>query len=83
VSRLHGNLLDRNRPLWETYVIEGLPGGRFAIYSKMHHALIDGVSGARMAAKSLSTTAAEHKPPMWAFDLLHHGASRAKAHRRA
>ncbi len=79
VSRLHGNLLDRNRPLWETYVIEGLPGGRFAIYTKMHHALIDGVSGARMMAKSLSTTAAEHKPPMWAQDLLHHGAPRAKA----
>ena len=78
VSRLHGNLLDRNRPLWETYVIEGLPGGRFAIYTKMHHALIDGVSGARMMAKSLSLTAAEHKPPMWAQDLLHHGTPRAK-----
>ena len=78
VSRLHGNLLDRNRPLWETYVIEGLPGGRFAIYTKMHHALIDGVSGARMMAKSLSLTASEHKPPMWAQDLLHHGTPRAK-----
>ena len=44
----------------------------------MHHALIDGVSGARMMAKSLSLTAAEHKPPMWAQDLLHHGTPRAK-----
>jgi len=66
VSRLHGNLMDRNRPLWEAYVIEGLPGGRFATYIKIHHALVDGVSGARLMAQSLSSTAEESKPPLWA-----------------
>ncbi len=79
VSRLHGNLLDRNRPLWEIYVIEGLPGGRFAVYAKIHHALIDGVSSARMMAKSLSLTASEHKPPVWAQNLLSQSAPRTKA----
>ena len=69
VSRVHGNLMDRNRPLWECYVIEGLPGGRFATYIKMHHALIDGVSGAKMTAQAMSTTSAEHKPPLWAQTL--------------
>ena len=43
VSRLHGTLLDRNRPLWETHLIEGLPDRQFAVYSKFHHAAIDGV----------------------------------------
>jgi diacylglycerol O-acyltransferase len=48
VARLHMILLDRTRPLWQYYVIEGLEGGGFAIYIKMHHAGIDG--GAGMAA---------------------------------
>lgn len=65
VSRLHGNLLDRNRPLWEAYVIEGLPEGRFATYIKIHHALVDGVTGARMMASGLSRSATEQKPPLW------------------
>ena len=70
VSRLHGTLMDRNRPLWEAYMIEGLPGGRFATYVKVHHALIDGVSGARMMAQSLSRSPSEMKPPQWAQHLL-------------
>ncbi|OPE45308.1 diacylglycerol O-acyltransferase, partial [Mycobacterium intermedium] len=42
VSRLHSNALDLRRPPWEMHFIEGLEDGRFAIYVKMHHALVDG-----------------------------------------
>jgi diacylglycerol O-acyltransferase len=55
VSRLHSNALDLGRPPWEMHFIEGLEDGRFAIYLKMHHALIDGYSGQKMLARSLST----------------------------
>jgi WS/DGAT/MGAT family acyltransferase len=44
-ARLHARHLDRRRPLWEVYLIHGLSGGRVAIYTKVHHAAIDGVSG--------------------------------------
>jgi WS/DGAT/MGAT family acyltransferase len=55
-ARLHARALDLDRPLWEFYVIEGLdnvegvPPGSFALVSKVHHAAIDGVSGAEMTA---------------------------------
>jgi diacylglycerol O-acyltransferase len=44
-ARLHARPLDRRRPLWELYLIHGLQGGQKAIYTKVHHAAIDGVSG--------------------------------------
>ena len=48
VTRAHERPLDRSRPLWETHVIEGLPGDRFALYCKVHHSLVDGVGAMRM-----------------------------------
>jgi diacylglycerol O-acyltransferase / wax synthase len=53
-SRLHTSLLDRHRPLWELYVVEGLDDGRFAMYSKMHHALVDGISAMKLMQRTLS-----------------------------
>lgn len=55
VSRLHGTLLDRSRPLWEVHLIEGLQDDQFAIYSKMHHATIDGIGAARLTEGICST----------------------------
>ena len=48
-GRLHSSLLDRSRPLWETYVFEGLESGQAAIYCKVHHAAIDGQGGVALA----------------------------------
>lgn len=48
VARIFGRPLDRSRPLWEIYLIHGLPAGRVAVLSKIHHAVIDGMSGAEI-----------------------------------
>src|ERR671930_2176245 len=66
-SRLHGSLLDRHRPLWEFHVIEGLERNRFATYTKIHHALLDGVSALRLMQSALSLDPDERDmPPPWA-----------------
>ena len=69
VSRLHGTLLDRTRPLWEYSLIEGINTGQFALYAKMHHAQVDGTAGMRLLQASLSEDPDERNVPfMWAKD---------------
>ncbi|MDT5067091.1 MAG: diacylglycerol O-acyltransferase / wax synthase [Mycobacterium sp.] len=61
VSRLHGTLLDRHRPLWEASIVEGLHDGRFAVYTKTHHALLDGVSAQRLMIRTLTPDPNDHE----------------------
>ncbi|MDP3967047.1 MAG: wax ester/triacylglycerol synthase family O-acyltransferase [Nocardioides sp.] len=66
-SRLHGTRLARERPLWEAHIIEGLADGRIAMYTKIHHSLVDGISAMRMLQSVLSTDPDERDmPPPWA-----------------
>jgi WS/DGAT/MGAT family acyltransferase len=55
-ARLHSRPLDRTRPLWEAYLIHGLADGKKALYLKIHHAAIDGVSGGDLYATLLDTS---------------------------
>ena len=72
VAHLHSQLLDRQRSLWQAYIIEGLPGGRFATYVKIHHALVDGVTGAKMMEQNLAHSPGEQKAPLWAYAFEKH-----------
>ncbi|MGH9139464.1 MAG: WS/DGAT/MGAT family O-acyltransferase [Acidimicrobiales bacterium] len=68
VSQLHGSLLDRNRPLWEGHLIEGLDDGRFAVYTKIHHAMVDGVAAMQILQDALTDDPdARDVPPPWAM----------------
>jgi diacylglycerol O-acyltransferase len=64
-ARLHSMLLDRSRPLWEFYVIEGLADGRIGFYGKVHHAAVDGQAGVAMATSMFDFTPEPRavKPP--------------------
>src|SRR5262249_52703921 len=56
ISHLHALPLDRSRPLWQLWVIEGLESGQVALYIKVHHCTIDGVSGVEMTSTVLDRT---------------------------
>ena len=56
VGRLHSSLLDRSRPLWEFYVIEGMADGRLGFYSKVHHAAVDGQAAVALANSIFDVT---------------------------
>lgn len=66
-SRWHSILLDRHRPLWEIHLVEGMQDGRFAMFSKIHHALMDGVSALRHLQSTLTPDPYDLEcPPQWA-----------------
>jgi len=65
VSRLHGYPVDFHRPPWEAHLIEGLEGGRFALYVKVHHALVDGFSAMRILSSTLSRDPDDRNHPLF------------------
>jgi WS/DGAT/MGAT family acyltransferase len=66
IARTHARPLDRSRPLWELWFVDGLSGGRVALYAKVHMAAIDGVTGAEVMTALLDAdrTAAVHVQPV-------------------
>jgi len=65
VARLHSTLIDRSRPMWEFFIIDGLKSGQVALYTKVHHAGIDGQAGVEVgkAIFDLEATGRVVKPP--------------------
>jgi WS/DGAT/MGAT family acyltransferase len=65
VAQLHAIPLERDRPLWELHLVDGLADGRVAVYAKIHHAMADGVAALRMLQRTLTTdaTATEVRVP--------------------
>lgn len=69
VSRLHTSVLDRHRPMWEAYLIEGLADGRVALYWRSSHALMDGVGAMRLLTNAFTTDPDRRgMVPPWAHD---------------
>jgi len=66
VARIFARPLDRSRPLWELYLIHGLPDGRVGVMTKIHHAVIDGMSGAEIqgALLDISPEGRDAPPPL-------------------
>ncbi|WP_150911959.1 WS/DGAT/MGAT family O-acyltransferase [Marinobacter halotolerans] len=68
VSTEHSHLMDRERPLWEFHLIEGLQDRQFAVYTKVHHSLVDGVSAMRLFQRMLSDDPEQRDmPPIWSL----------------
>ena len=66
IARLHATRLDRSRPLWEFYLIEGMAKRRFALYFKIHHSYMDGLSMSKRIARTLNESADDASlVPIW------------------
>jgi diacylglycerol O-acyltransferase / wax synthase len=62
-GRVFAQPLDRDKPLWELWLVEGVEDGRFAVLSKTHHALVDGVSGVDIGTVLFDTAPVPEAPP--------------------
>ena len=80
VARMHEPLLDREMPLWEMHFIEGLSNDRFAIYVKIHHACVDGVSGVLRIQASLHDDPRDETLRVPWGDLPSHGRPHERDH---
>jgi diacylglycerol O-acyltransferase / wax synthase len=67
-GRIYSQRLDRSKPLWETWLVQGLADGRFALITKTHHSMIDGISGVDLASVlfDLSPVPRDVEPEPWA-----------------
>ncbi len=66
-SNVHSHTLDRHRPLWEMYLIEGIEGDRVALFTKVHHSMLDGVAAMRQMLRAFTPDPTERDvPPPWA-----------------
>jgi WS/DGAT/MGAT family acyltransferase len=81
VGRLQSTPLDLSRPPWECTIVEGIDGNRFGMFIKMHHSLIDGISGVKLLQNSMSSDRSKslQLPPFWASGK----APQPKARKRA
>jgi diacylglycerol O-acyltransferase len=83
LQRLHCGMLGRDRPGWISQVIEGLEGDRFAIYFKIHHAYIDGMSGVKRIYGGLSASPKDTRvTPAWSYVSSPGGSSSARTRER-
>ena len=64
-ARVFSQHLDRNKPLWELWAVEGLQGGRWAFLSKVHHCMVDGVAATDLMSVMFSDTSAGSAPERW------------------
>src|SRR3954454_8015887 len=80
-ARIHSQRLDRAKPLWETWLVQGLERGRFALISKSHHALVDGISGVDLMTVLFDATpipqTAPHEGEPWSAQPEPSGAALA------
>jgi len=72
VARLHQQPLDRTRPLWEFTVIDGLASSQLAIYTKMHHAAMDGAASQQLITTMYDPAPAPRTLPCLELDVAHH-----------
>jgi diacylglycerol O-acyltransferase len=63
ISEVHAAPLDRSRPMWESYLIDGFDDNRFALYAKVHHSVMDGLAGFRLIEKSLTSDPGRRSMP--------------------